>query len=224
MNRIGLVLVAFLISFPGISQEEDTSVMRTQELQAVRYDKDFDLHYIQQFNLIRRTYPLAVKAKEVIDSLDIELAAESKKRKKKKISKNRKQELEEELEFLIKDLYVGEGKMLFKLIHRETGMTVTEILAKYKGNLYAKTVQATFSLYGHKTNSTFDAEGDDWIAELVVQDIEAGRRTINMNVNGMTKSEYKQNLKEYREYRRGLRKNEREAKRNTRKALRNKEN
>lgn len=221
MNRIGIFLIALLISFSGFCQEEDTSVMRTQELDPVRYDRDFDLHYLQQFNLIRRTYPLAIKAKEVIDSLEVELAAESKKRKKKKITKNRKKELEEELEFLIKDLYVGEGKMLFKLIHRETGMTVTEILAKYRGKLYAKTVEATFSLYGHKTNSTFDAEGDDWIAELVLQDIEAGRKYVDMSINGMTKSEYKQNLKEYRQYRRGLRKNEREAKRNTRKAKRN---
>ncbi len=220
MNQISFLLIALLISFSGVSQEEDTAVMRTQELQAVRYDRDFDLHYLQQFNLIRRTYPLAIKAKEVIDSLEAELAEESKKRKKKKITKSRKKELEEELEFLIKDLYMGEGKMLFKLIHRETGMTVTEILAKYRGNLYAKTVQATFSLYGHQTNSIFDAEGDDWIAELVIQDIEAGRRVIDMNIKGMTKGEYKQNLKEYREYRRGLRKNEREAKRNTRKAKR----
>ncbi len=220
MNRFFFAIIALLIGFSGFAQEEDTSITRTQELPEVRYDRDFDLHYIQQFNLIKRTYPLAIKAKEVIDSLDMELAAESKKRKKKKITKSRKKELEEELEFLIKDLYMGEGKMLFKLIHRETGMTVTEILSKYKGNLYAKTVQATFSLYGHKTNSTFDADGEDWIAELVVQDIEAGRRVIDMNIKGMTKEEYKQNLKDYREYRRGVRKNEREARKNTRKAKR----
>lgn len=194
--------------------------MRIQELKPVRYDKDFDLHYLQQLNLIRRTYPLALKAKEVIDSLEVELAEEAKKRKQKKITKDRKKELEEELEFLIKDLYVGEGKMLFKLIHRETGMTVTEILSKYRGNLYAKTVQATFSLYGHETNSTFDAEGDDWIAELVLQDIESGRRVIDMNIKGMTKAEYKQNLKEYHDYRRDNRKREREAKKNTRKSKR----
>ncbi|MCR9173981.1 MAG: DUF4294 domain-containing protein [bacterium] len=219
MNRFGFLLFAFMLCFSMFAQE-DTTAMRTQELQAVRYDKNFDLHYLQQFNLIRRTYPLAVKAKEIIDSLDRELAAETKNRKKKKIAKERKKELEEELEYLIKDLYVGEGKMLFKLIHRETGMTVTEILAKYRGNLYAKTVEATFSLYGHETNSKFDAEGDDWIAELVLQDIESGRRVIDMNINGMTKSEYKQNLKEYREYRRSVRKKEREYKRNKRKGKR----
>ncbi|XOV68049.1 MAG: DUF4294 domain-containing protein [Fluviicola sp.] len=217
MNRLGLLMVTVLISFFGISQNEDTAVMRTQELDPVRYDRDFDLHYLQQFNLIRRTYPLAVRAKEVIDSLDMELADVSKKRKKKKIAKDHKKDLEEELEFLIKDLYMGEGKMLFKLIHRETGLTVTEILAKYRGNVYAKTVEVTFSLYGHHTDSKFEPQGEDWIAELVLQDIEAGRRYVDMNIKGMTKSEYKQNLKDYREYRRNNRKREREARRNTRK-------
>lgn len=217
MNRIGLLIVLTFYSFMGFTQEEDTSVVLTQDLQEIRYDKDFDLHYAQQLNLIRRTYPLALRAKEVIDSLDAELALESKRRKKKKITKSIKNELEEELEFLVKDLYMGEGKMLFKLIHRETGMTVTDLLAKYKGKFYAKTVQATFSLYGHATNSTFDAEGDDWIAELVLQDIESGRRTIDMRIQGMTKEEYKQNLKDYKEYRKGLRKRKRESKKAKRK-------
>jgi len=202
-----------MFSFAGFTQEEDSSVVLTQDLQAVRYDKDFDLHYLQQLNLIRRTYPLALKAKEVIDLLDAELALETKRRKKKKITKDYKKELEEELEFLIKDLYMGEGKMLFKLIHRETGMTVTEILSKYRGSVYAKAVEVTFSMYGHETDDTFDAEGEDWVAELVLQDIEAGRRHIDMKIKGMTKSQYKQNLKDYRKYRRELRKTNRQNKR-----------
>ncbi len=218
MKHIGISIIFILIGFSGFSQEDDSTVMLTQDLKEIRYDKDFNLHYAQQLNLIRRTYPLALKAKEVIDSLDAEIAQETKRRKQKKIARSTKKELEEELEFLIKDLYMGEGKMLFKLIHRETGMTVTEILAKYKGSVYAKTVQATFSMYGHKTNSTFDAEGDDWVAELVLQDIEAGRRTIDMRIQGMTKEQYKQNLKDYREYRKGLRKNKRKSRRAKRKS------
>ncbi|GAB5418838.1 MAG: hypothetical protein Crog3KO_01810 [Crocinitomicaceae bacterium] len=216
-------MIFILIGFSGFSQEDDSTVMLTQDLKEIRYDKNFSLHYAQQLNLIRRTYPLALKAKEVIDSLDAEIAQESKRRKQKKIAKATKKELEEELEYLIKDLYMGEGKMLFKLIYRETGMTVTEILAKYKSPIYAKTIQATFSLYGHDTNSTFDAEGDDWIAELVLQDIEAGRRTIDMRIQGMTKEQYRQNLKDYREYRKGLRKNKRKSRKAKRKARRNEE-
>jgi hypothetical protein len=201
----------------GFSQKDDTSVVLTQELQEIRYVKNFDTYYAGQLNLIRRTYPLALRAKEAIDSLEAELALESKKRKKKKITKSVKNELVDELEFLLKDLYMSEGKMLFKLIHRETGMTVTEILTKYKGKIYAKTIQATFSMYGHKTNSKFDAQGSDWVAEMVLQDIEAGRRTIDMRVQGLTKDQYKKNLKVYKEYRKGLRKKNRESKKAKRK-------
>lgn len=217
MKRLGLILALLCFGFSGFSQGEDSSVVMTQDLDEIRYVKNFSLQYAQQLNLIRRTYPLALKAKEVIDSLDVELAQESKRRKRKKITKSRKKELEEELEFLIKDLYMGEGKMLFKLIHRETGMTVTDLLTKYKGRIYAKTVQATFSMYGHKTNSTFDPQGDDYVAELVLQDIESGRRKIDMRIQGMSKEEYKQNLKDYHKYRKELRKNKRQSKKAKRK-------
>lgn len=220
MSRIGILPFIVFFCFTSFSQEEDTSVMLTQELQEIRYVKNFDSQYARELNLIRRTYPLALRAKEVIDSLDMELAEESKRRKQKKIKRSTKKELEEELEFLIKDLYMGEGRMLFKLIHRETGMTVTEILSKYKGKIYAKTVQATFSMYGHKTNSTFDADGDDWVAELVLQDIEAGRRTIDMRINGLTRAQYRQNLKDYRDYQKEHRKLSRQSKKATRKKKR----
>lgn len=210
-------IFSFLCHFYAVQAQEKGTPIRTQELPAIRYDKNFELHYYQELNKIKRTYPLALRAKEVLDSLDIELASENKKRKQQKITKAKKKELEEELEFLVKDLYMGEGKMLFKLIHRETGLTVTEILAKYRGNLYAKSVQATFSLYGHQTNSTFDAQGEDWIVELVLQDIESGRRSIDMNVHGISKAEYRQNLKDYRDYRKDLRKKKRSRRKNKRK-------
>lgn len=218
-----LVLAVFLV-FGGLhfayAQDEDTTVSKTQDLMAVRYDRNFDLHYAQKLNQIRRTYPLALRAKEVIDSLDIELEGIDKKRKRKKISKKRKKQLEEELQYLIKDLYVSEGKMLFKLIHRETGMTVTEILAKYRGKVYSKTIKATFSLYGHNTSSKFDAEGDDWLAEMILRDIEAGHRLIDMNIQVVDKAKYKQNMKDYRDYRKTRRKEGRESRKNKRKASR----
>lgn len=204
-------LLFSIVLFCGhlVLSQEDT-VMRTQNIPAVRYDKKFDLHYRQALNRIRRTYPLAIYAQTVLDSLDTELASVTKKRKQKKLAKSRKKDLEEELEYLIKDLYVDEGAMLFKLIHRQTDMTVTEILEKYRGKVYAKSVQATFAMWGHDTQSRFDAEGEDWIAELVIQDIEAGRIKVDLSVTPMSKEEFKEGMKQYRkthrEYRRSKRK------------------
>ncbi len=206
MNRLVFVGFLFLLAFRAQSQDTTEQVTKFQELAEVRYDKHFDLHYKQQLNLIRRAYPLAVRANEIIDSLEADLQAASGKRAKKKLSKAKKEELKDEFTYLLKDLYKGEGAMLFKLIERETGMTVTEILEKYKGTLYAKSVKATFSLYDHDTSSRFDAEGDDWITELVIQDIENGRIAFDMSLANVTKQDYKDNMKEYRDYRKGLRK------------------
>jgi len=214
------LLVFSFLQF-SYGQEKDTAVTHVQELTEVRYHSNFDAHYRSTLNKLRRTYPLALRAKEVIDSLDMELEGIDKKRLRKKVSKERKKELEDELQFLIKDLYVSEGKMLFKLIHRETGMTVTDILEKYRGKVYAKTVKATFSLYGHDTSSEFDPNGKEWLADMILKDIEAGHKIINLNVQPVSKVQYKDNMKEYRSQMKKRRKEGRQERRAERKAKRN---
>lgn len=194
-----------LFCLNGVFGQDTTRVEKHLDLDEVRYDKHFNLHYRQQLNLIQRVYPLAVYAKVIIDSLDAEIEATNGKRAKKKLAKNQKEDLKEDFTFLLKDLYKGEGAMLFKLIHRETDMTVTDILTKYKSSLYAKSVKATFSLYGHDTSSTYDADGDDWITEMVIQDILSGHTPFDWEIKDVSKLDYKQNMKDYREYRRNLR-------------------
>lgn len=201
-----LLLSCAFFCLNGVFGQDTARVEKHLDLKEVRYDKHFDLHYRQQLNLIQRVYPLAVYAKMIIDSLDAEIEAADGRRAKKKLAKNQKEDLKDDFTFLLKDLYKGEGAMLFKLIHRETDMTVTEILTKYKNGLYAKSVKATFSMYGHDTSSTFDADGDDWITELVIQDILSGRTPFNWEIKDVSKQDYKQNMKDYRDYRRNLRK------------------
>ena len=221
MRLTALFLSLFSLGFVFGQTPADSSVSRHQELPAVRYDKHFDLHYKQQLNLIRRTYPLALRAREILDSLDTELENANSKRSQRKLARNTKDELKDEFTYLLKDLYIGEGAMLFKLIERETGMTVVEILEKYKGKIYAKSVQATFALYGHDADSKFDAQGKDWIAETVLQDIESGRLQLNLDVPEVTKEDYKENMKEYREDLREYDKTQRKKKRAKRKEARN---
>lgn len=214
------LIITILILFSNTicwSQEVD-SVSKNQQLDEVRYDRYFNLHYRQKLNQIKRTYPLALRAKEIIDSLDMELDSLSSKRKKKKLTKQRKRELKDEFTYLLKDLYVGEGTMLLKLIHRETGMTVSDILKKYRGKFYAKSVHATMAMYGHDTKSKYYPKGDDWIAELVIGDIESGKLEIDMEIPDVTKKIYKDNIKAYRKERREHRKSKRKKSSKTKKS------
>ena len=89
MKPLVVILFALFHISSVQAQEKDTAI-RTQELPVIRYDKNFELHYYQELNKIKRTYPLALRAKEVLDSLDIELASETKKRKQKKSRKQKR--------------------------------------------------------------------------------------------------------------------------------------
>jgi hypothetical protein len=104
--------------------------------------------------------------------------------------------------------------MLMKLIHRETGMTVDEILSKYKGKASASLTRML--LLRHMATirrSTYDPKGDDWIVEIVIQDIESGKIKFDKSVKRLDKFGYKENMKEYRQGRREYRKESRKRKR-----------
>lgn len=195
------LLLLFLFNAQNIfGQVADDSIAMTIDLFPVRFDKNFDLHYRQKLHQMRRAYPLAIRAKEILDTLDADLNNLSSKHKQKKLTKERKAELKEEFTYLLKDLYVSEGVMLMKLIHRETGMTVNEILEKYNGKLAASMVSATFKVFDQDTKSTFNPydESDDWVTELVIKDIVSGKVDFDMGINSMTKDDLKASMKEYR--------------------------
>ena len=109
--------------------------------------------------------------------------------------------------------------MLMKLIHRETGMTVDQIITKYKSKSRANVVRATFARYGHNTRSKYYPNGDDWITELVLQDIEDGKIQFDTKVKTVSKAQYKQGMKDYRQGIKDYRKGKRERKKKNRKNI-----
>lgn len=199
--------------------------MKSQELDSVIIDPNFKLHYAQSLNLVKRVYPIALEAKRIVDSLDAELELIEKNRKKKAYSRKMQSNLEDQFTYLIKDLYVSEGKMMMKLIHRETGMTVDEIIRKYRGNFRAGVAKSTLAVFGHDSAIEFDAKGKDWITDLVVHDIETGKVKIDLTLREMNKEQYKQGMKDYRSRVRDMSKKMRASKKAARKkAAHNKRN
>jgi hypothetical protein len=198
---LGLFVSSSLIV---MGQEVDTSVVRNQFLDEVRYIPNFQLKYDQMRWRLKRAYPLALRAAEIIDSLEMDIQAESRKRKRKKIAKSKKAELKEEFTYILKDLYHVEGQTLFKLIHRETNLTVDEILKKYIGGFTASSARTIFRMSGHNTRSTFDPKSNDrdYITEIVIADIQQGRIFFDMNIEQVDRAKFKQGMKEYRKKRR----------------------
>lgn len=194
--------------------------IRNQNVDSVFIDRHFSWHYQNNLQKIKRVYPIALAAKSIIDSLDKELENIDKNRLQKKHIRSTQRELEDEFTYLLKDLYIDEGVLLLKLIHRETGMTVDEILRKYRGNLKAGLVKTTFLLFGHNTESRFEPNGDDWITELVLKDIESGKIQIDLTLREVDKQAFKDGMKEYRNGVKEMKKQNRKSRKKARKKSR----
>jgi len=68
-----------------------------------------------------------------------------------------------------------QGKILIKLIDRETSNTSYELIRQYRGKISAIFWQGIARIFGANLKSTYDPRGDDYLIEHIVREIEAGR-------------------------------------------------
>ncbi len=200
MYRIIIVLLSVILFRPAFTQVT-ASVEKEQQIKEMRVDINFNQKYKRQLRLLKRTYPMAIKAKELINEYESDLADISRRRKQKKYSKQAHQQLKDEFVYNIRDLYTSEGDLLMKLVHRETGMTVNEIIKNYRGSLQTGMYTGLAKIWGNDLNATYDPLGDDWITEIVIQDIESGRIKFDKTMKKMDKAAYKESMDEYHESR-----------------------
>lgn len=196
------IFIAFLFIGGASFGQDDIADIKNQQLPEMRADKDFGRKYRRQLRLLIRTYPMALKAKELIDDYDEDLADIEKKRKKKKYGREAHRDLKDEFTYNILDLYHSEGDLLMKLVYRETGMTVRQIIEKYKGNLSSDVYNMMGKAWGHDLDAKYDPKStnnDDWITEMVIQDILAGRVDFDLEMHKMSKAEYKEQMEIYKE-------------------------
>lgn len=87
-------------------------------------------------------------------------------------------ELRAEFEAEVKDLTASQGRVLVKLIDRQTGRTSYELVKELRGNFTAFVWQGFARLFGQDLRSTYDPVGEDRVMELIVQRIERGELTV----------------------------------------------
>ena len=97
-------------------------------------------------NAVYVTYPYARIAGGTINEITASLASVSSKSQKKTYIKSREKELKKQFSDPLSNLSVYQGKILMKLINRQTGNNCYEIIKEYKGGLNARFYQ-TFAFF-----------------------------------------------------------------------------
>jgi hypothetical protein len=86
--------------------------------------------------------------------------------------KSREKELKKEFSDPLENLSVYQGKVLMKLINRQTGNNCYEIIKEYKGGLAARFYQTVAFFYSSSLKQPYDAQGEDQLIETFAQEVE----------------------------------------------------
>lgn len=130
----------------------------------------------QEFTRLRNavyvTYPYAKASARIMNEINAKLAGVNDKKKRKQIIKSREKELRKEFASKISDLSIYQGKVMMKLIYRETGNSCYEIIEEYKGGFTATLYQTIAVIVGTNLKQLYDKNGLDKEIETIVVDLE----------------------------------------------------
>lgn len=132
--------------------------------------------YKQEWSRLRNavyvTYPYARVAGATINDINAKVASLSKKERKQYI-KSREKELRKQFSDPLSNLSVYQGKVLMKLINRQTGNNCYEIIKEYKGGLNARFYQTVAFFVGGNLKQKWDLnDKTDRQIENFVQEID----------------------------------------------------
>ena len=123
-------------------------------------------------NAVYVTYPYARRAGVVMNDINDKLATVSKKEDRKKYIHSREAELKKEFTTPLTDLSVYQGKVLMKLINRETGNNCYEIIKEYKGGFNARLYQTVAFFFSSNLKQSYDPRKDDALIEKFVREVQ----------------------------------------------------
>jgi len=124
---------------------------------------------------VRKAYPYAKYAKRTLDEMESEYDLLKNEKEKKKYIKLVEKKLMDQFGTELKKLTITQGRILLKLIDRETGDTSYELLKELRGSISAVFWQTIARLFGSDLKSQYDPKGDDFLIERVVRLIETGQ-------------------------------------------------
>lgn len=124
---------------------------------------------------VKKALPYAkIVSKELIQVNTLLTKIEKEKDRKKYLAQYEK-DVFKRYEKDLRKLTINQGRLLLKLIDRETNSTSYDLIKNYRGNVSAFFWQGMARLFGSNLKSEYDASGNDRIVERVITLVEAGQ-------------------------------------------------
>ncbi len=166
-------LIVSIINYAGeIMPYRELDVVYVSNLPADKLSK-----VIEKYNRLRNavyvTYPYARTAGVTLNDVAARLKNVSSKAEQKKYIKSREKELKQQFSDPLTNLSVYQGKVLMKLINRQTGNDCYEIIKEYKGGLNARMYQTVAFFFGSNLKQEYHiTDASDRQIEAIVKEID----------------------------------------------------
>lgn len=157
------------------SVEHGDSIATVHILPVYVFDRPADLRrYRRLVDAVKKVYPIAKIARAKMADMEKVLCSLPTRKEQKAYIKRVYNEIKAEYTPVLKRMTRTQGKVLLKLIDRETEYTAYEVLREFRGGFIAGFWQGVSRIFGQNLKDEYDREGEDRIIEQIVLYYEAG--------------------------------------------------
>lgn len=188
MRRIILVILLFFCASPLFAQSIqivrpivlhgdtiphvwlDEVVVKCKKRSSNHYKRYSRRNARLEYN-VRKVYPYARIAARKVNEIEFRLSQVTKESEKKKIIKEEYSQLMKTFKAPLMKLSITQGRILIRLIYRETSHSSFAHIREYRGAVNAYFWQSIALIFGNNLKAAYDPDGEDAEIEEIVQKI-----------------------------------------------------
>ena len=124
---------------------------------------------------VKKAYPYSIIVRDKLKDVNAALEKLPDDKERKKYIKGIEKQVFKDYENDMKEMTVTQGMILIRLIDRETQNTSYDLIKEYRGKITAAFWQGIARLFGTNLKEEYDPVGDDFLIEMIIAEIDAGR-------------------------------------------------
>jgi hypothetical protein len=124
---------------------------------------------------LKKVYPYALIVRSKLQKVNEDVSKIKDEKERKEYLKKVEKEVFADYEGDIRDMTITQGRLLIKLIDRETQNTSYVLIKDYRGKFAAAFWQGIARIFGTNLKEEYDPYGEDSLIEMIILEIDAGR-------------------------------------------------
>lgn len=161
--------------FARVEVIEGDTIQVIDMMPAYKFRRPIDQkRYAKLIRNVKIVYPIAKEAKNRLAKMEEYMLTLPSDKERKQYIKRMEREIKQEYEPILRKMTFSQGKILIKLIDRETSHTSYALVKELRGGFSAFFYQGIARLFGANLKDGYDKTGDDKMIEQVIILYEAG--------------------------------------------------